>query len=150
VEKRNHYWLLDCVLALTAIALGIAALFSLLGLDVPPQSAIALGMEALLCAVALGAGVLFAGLLWRDRRQTPLRKQIRAHQERHALMLRRESQRTAEIFAAAPPVSAPAVEGEPIPETLLVTSLTDVKAGRSVERRQQARRTAEAAVATAA
>lgn len=152
MEERNHYWLLDCVLALTAIALGIAALFSFVGLDVPPRSAIALGMEALVCAVALGVGVLFTGLLWRDRRQTPLRKKIRAHQERHALMLGRESQREAEIVVAAPPVSAPAIGEEPTPETLLVTSLTDltdVRAERSVERRQQARRAAEA-VATAA
>jgi hypothetical protein len=132
VEKRTHYWLLDGVLALTAIALGIAALFSFVGLDVPPRSAIGLGMEALACAVALGVGVFFAGLLWRDRRQAPLRKQIRAHQERHALMLRRESQRVAEIVVAAPPMSAPAVEGEPTPETLLVTSLTDDKAERNV------------------
>ena len=44
-------------------------------------------MEALVCAVAFGVGVLFARLLWRDRRQTPLRKQARAHQERRALMV---------------------------------------------------------------
>ena len=149
METRNHYWLMDCVLALTAIALGVASLFSFVGLDVPPRSAIALGMEALVCAVAFGVGVLFARLLWRDRRQTPLRKQIRAHQERHALMLRRESQRVAEVVVAAPPVSVQTVEVEPTPETLLVTSLTDLKAERSVERRQQARRPAEP-VATAA
>jgi hypothetical protein len=54
-----------------------------------------------------------------------------------------------EITIVAPPVSSERVDAKSTPETLLVTSLTDVKSERRVERRRQARRLAEAA-ATAA
>ena len=100
-------------------------------------------------ARALVVGALFAGFVWRDQRQPGRRHAVRAHQERHAMMMRRESQRLAP--AVAPQATAEPAEAKGTPETLLVTSLTDVKTERRVQRRQQARRAAEtAAAATAA
>ena len=149
MEKRNHYWVLDCILALTAIALGTTALCSFAGLAAPSQSGTALGIELFVCAAAVGVAALFAGFVWRDQRQTGRRRHaVRAHQERHALMMRRELQRGAEIGVAQPVAPAPA-EAYETPETLLVTSLTDVKAERRVQSRQQARRVEAVAEAAA-
>ena len=151
MEKRNHYWVLDCILALTAIALGTAALCSFAGVAIPPQSGVALGIEVLVCIAALAVGGLFAGFLWREQkrkqRQPGRRYSVRAYQERHALMMRREAQRLAPV-GDVQPAPATAAEAEGTPETLLVTSLTDVKAERRAQRRQ--RRAAEAKAAEAA
>ena len=150
MEKRNHYWVLDCVLALTAIALGTAALCSFAGIAIPPQSGVALGIEVLVCIAALAVGGLFARFLWREQkgeqRQPGRRHRVRAYQERLALMMRREARRLAPVGVQAAPT--PAAEAEGTPETLLVTSLTDVKAERRAQRRQ--RRAAEATAAEAA
>jgi hypothetical protein len=149
VEKRSRYWILDCILALTAVALGTTALCSFAGLAAQPQSVIALSIEALVCVAAVAVTALFAGFLWRDQRRPERRNAVRAHQERHAMMIRRESLRHPGIGVAAPTPVAPGVM-QGAPETLLVTSVTDVKAARRVHRRQQARRAAEAVTATAA
>jgi hypothetical protein len=107
-----------------------------------------LGIELFVCAAAVGVAALFAGFVWRDQRQTGRRRHAaRAHQERHALMMRRESQRT--VSGAAEPVAPASAEAYETPETLLVTSLTDVEAERRVQSRQQARR-AEAVAEAAA
>jgi len=143
VDKRNHYWILDCILALTAIALGTAALCSFVGVAVPPSGWLS-SIEVLVCVAALVVGALFAGFAWREQRQPGRRHAVRAHQERHALMMRRASQQLP-VIGEAEPAPAPSAETKDTPETLLVTSLTDVKA----ERRKQTRRSEEA-VATAA
>ena len=145
MEKRNHYWVLDCILALTAIALGTAALCSFVGVAIPPRSGIALSLEALVCVAALVVGALFAGFVSRDQHRPGRRHAVRAHQERHAMMMRRESERFAEVRIAQPESAEPAQTPE-TPETLLVTSLTDVEAERRVQRRQRARLAAEATV----
>jgi hypothetical protein len=139
---RNQYWVLDCIIALTAVALGSAALCSFVGVAMPSLPGPALSVEALLCGVGIVGGLLFAGYVWRDHRYaargTNIRS-LRAHQERHAKMLERASHRAGEVAVAAPesrePGKAPAT-----PETMLATSLTSYKAGRSV--RQNGRRTA--------
>jgi hypothetical protein len=148
VEKRNQYWLLDCILALTAIALGAAALCSLVGVAVPPQSGIALSIEVLVCVAALVVGALFAGFMWRDQLRPGRRHAVRAHQERHAMMMRREAQRFAPVAVPQPAESAPA-EAKATPETLLATSLTDVKAEARAQRRHVRRATEEVAVTAA-
>ena len=51
------------------------------------------------------------------------------------MMMRRESRRLAET-GAAEPAPAAHIDTTSTPETLLVTSLTDVKAERRVQRRQ--------------
>ncbi|PWT70947.1 MAG: hypothetical protein C5B46_08965 [Proteobacteria bacterium] len=149
VEKRNHYWILDCILALTAVALGTAALCSFVGIAVRPQSAMAVSIEALVCVAALVVGGLFAGFLWRDQFQPGRRHAMRVHQERHALMMRRESERLAPVgVPELEAATSPAAEGTP--ETLLVTSLTEIQAERSVTGQRQARRAAEEFTANAA
>jgi hypothetical protein len=133
--------------------LGTTALCSFAGLAALWQSEVVFGLELFFYIAAVIASSLFIGFVWRDGRYIPRRNQIRAHQERHAMMLSRESQAVEEITIVAPtPVAAEADEPakvDEVPETLLVTSLTDVVAERSVQRRQQARRAAEA-LATAA
>jgi hypothetical protein len=141
VDKRNHYWILDCILALTAIALGTAALCSFVGVAVPPSGWMS-SIEALVCVAVLVVGGLFAGFLWGEQRQPGRRHAVRAHQERHALMMRRASHQSPAI-GVAETVRAASSETKDTPETLLVKSLTDVKAER------RGRRTEEA-VATAA
>jgi uncharacterized iron-regulated membrane protein len=148
VDKRNHYWILDCILALTAIALGTAALCSFIGVALPPRLGWVSSIEVLVCVAALIVGALFAGFVWREQRQPGRRHAVRAHQERHALMMRRASQLPA--IGVAEPAPVASAETKDTPETLLVTSLTDVKAERRVQRRQQARKAAEAVAATAA
>jgi hypothetical protein len=147
VDKRTHYWILDCILALTAIALGTAALCSFAGVAMPPSGWLS-SIEVLVCVAALVVGALFAEFVWREQRQPGRRHAVRAHQERHALMMRRASQQLPAI-GVGEAVPAASAETKDTPETLLVTSLTDVEAERRVQHRQRARR-AEEAVATAA
>ena len=148
MDKRNHYWILDCILALTAIALGTAALCSFIGVAGPLQSGWVSSIEVLVCVAALVIGAVFAGFVWREQRQPGRRHAVRAHQERHALMMRRASQQLPAIGVAEPvPTATSETKGRP--ETPLVRSFTDVQAERRTQRRQQARR-AEEAVATAA
>lgn len=148
MEKRDHYWVLDCILALTAIVLGTAALCSFAGLALPPQSGFALGAEALLCGVGAGISLLFAGFLWRDDRRLPRRQAVKAHQERHAMLIRRELGLTGlSVIAREPAKPAKTVE---TPETLLVTSLPEAKAQRRVQRHRQASRRTLALSAAAA
>jgi len=149
VETKNRYWMLDCILAITAIALGTTAVCSFAGLAVPSSSGATLAVEVLICGAAIGVGLLFAGFVWRDHNEAMRATDFRAHQELHARFMKRVAPRPAVISVAAPAPIAPAKTVE-TPETMLVTSLTNVKAERRVQRRQQARRPAQAVVATAA
>jgi len=152
VETRNRYWMLDCILAITAIALGTTAVCSFAGLAVPPQSGMTLAVEVLICGAAIGIGLLFAALVWHEHREAMRVSEPRSHQELHARFMKRVAPRIVEIPVVAPvPFAADeSANAYEVPETLLVTSLTDVKTERSVQRRQQARRAAEKAAATAA
>jgi hypothetical protein len=149
VETKNRYWMLDCILAITAIALGTTGICSFAGLAVPSPSGATLAVEVLICGAAIGVGFLFAVPVWHDYREAMRAADFRAHQELHARFMKRVAPRAAVIGVAAlaPTVPAKAVE---TPETMLVTSLTNVKAERRVQRRQHARRPAQAVAATAA
>jgi len=148
VEKRTYYWVLDCVLTLTAVALGTAALCSFAGVVLPTQSGLTLGVEAVLCGAGAGIGLLFAGFLWRNHPRLPRRQAVKAHQEQHAMMIRRELGMTGlSVIASEPAKLARIVE---TPETLLVTSLTGVKAQRRAQRRHPASRHALAVSGAAA
>src|ERR1700746_3910081 len=105
VETKTRYWMLDCILAITAIALGTAALCSFVGAAVPAHSALVSSIEVLVCVAALVVGALFAGFVWRDQRQPGRRHAMRAHQERHAMMMRRASQ-VLPAFGVAEPTPA--------------------------------------------
>jgi hypothetical protein len=146
VEARNHYWVLDCILALTAVVLGGAALSSFAGVAVPPGSWVTTGAVALVCGAGAGVALLFAGFVWRESRRRPQRGAARLHQERHAMMIRREHG-MAGLSIVGTPAAKPA-EASETPETLLATSLIDVKAKQHSQQRR--RRAPRRAVAVAA
>jgi len=138
---RNHYWILDCVIALTAVVLGMTALCSFIGVALPSLPGAALSAEAVLCGMGIAVGLLFAGYVWREHRyagrNTSIRS-LRAYQERHAKMLERASP-PRETLVVAPESIEPAKAPE-TPETLLATSLTTHK----MERRERHTRRAAA------
>jgi len=145
---RNHYWLLDCIIALTAIVLGTTALCSFIGFAMASLPGTALSAEAVLCGMGIIVGLAFAGYVWREHRDAARHtsvRTLRAYQERHAMMLKRASNRAAEIPVAVPESHEPATARE-TPETMLVTSLTNVKA-KSGKTRKQARRAVAVPVA---
>ncbi|HTR58636.1 MAG TPA: hypothetical protein VMM27_10715 [Casimicrobiaceae bacterium] len=150
METRNHYWLLDCILALTAIALGTTALCSFAGVA-ESESVLVFAAELLACVAAVIASSLFIGFAWHDHRANERAADLRAHQELHAAFMKRIAPRIVETPVVAPePVAADeSPKADEVPETLLVTSLTDAMAERSVQRRQQARRAVEAVAAAA-
>jgi hypothetical protein len=144
---RNHYWVLDCIIALTAVALGTAALCSFVGVAIPSLPGPALSTEAVLCGLGIAAGLAFAGYAWREHRRaapgTNIRS-LRAYQERHARMLDRASHRAGEVSTMTPESREPVMTHE-TPETMLATSLTSYKTERRVQR--HARRATVAAAA---
>ena len=134
---RNHYWILDCIIALTAVMLGTTALCSFVGLAMPSLPGMALSAEGVLCGMGIMVG-LFAGYVWREHRDTARRvsvRTLRAYQERHALMLKRASNRAVEIPVVVPESHEPAIARE-TPETVMATSFTKVKAERAKYRKQ--------------
>jgi len=145
---RNHYWILDCIIALTVVMLGTTALCSFVGLAMPSLPGMALSAEGVLCGMGIIVGLLFAGYVWREHRDAARRvsvRALRAYQERHALMLKRVSNRAAEIPVVAPESHEPATARE-TPETVMATSFTNVKAERA-KYRKQARRAVAVPVA---
>lgn len=146
METRNHYWVLDCILTLTAVVLAAAALCSFAGIALPPQSGIALAAKAVLCGVVAWIGLLFAALVRRDHHGLPLRGAVRLHQQLHAMMIGRERGMTGlSVVTCAAAKPQKALE---TPETLLATSLIDRKATHHHQQRRH--RAVRRAVALAA
>ena len=145
---RNHYWILDCIIALTAVMLGTTALCSFVGLAMPSLPGMALSVKGVLCGMGILVALLFASYVWREHRDAARRtsvRTLRAYQERHAMMLKRASNRAAEIPVVVPESPEPAIARE-MPETVMATSLTNVKAERA-KYRKQARRAVAVPVA---
>jgi hypothetical protein len=94
MRARSQYWILDCVLALTAIALGTVVMCAVMAVALPSQSGIALGAQAVVWARALAASLLFIAVVWQDQ-PGPGPAQVRAFQANHANMLKRVSRRSA-------------------------------------------------------
>jgi hypothetical protein len=130
METRN-FWILDCVIALTAIVLGATGLCSFALLAMTPRGGAALGVEALVCAISLALGLVFARFAWRGRHEGRAGDVVR-----HARVLRLAMERRGRRRPVAAAFRA-------TPETLLATSLVGVRAGRG----RQLRRAMAAALA---
>jgi hypothetical protein len=130
METRN-YWILDCIVALTAIVLGATGLCSFAVLAMMPRGGATLSVETVVCAFSVVLGLVFARLAWRARREGRPGDVLR-----HARLLRQVLERHGRRRAVARAFRA-------TPETLLATSLVRVRA----ERGRQIRRAMAAALA---
>ena len=126
----RHYWILDCIVALTVIVLGATGLCSFAVLAMPSGSA-AMSVEALVCAASLVLGFAFARFAWRSRREGKPGDILR-----HARALRRAFERWGRRRRIV-------ATGGATPETLLATSLVKIRAWRG----RQLRRAIAAALA---
>ena len=130
MDTRN-YWILDCVVALTAIVLGATGLCSFAVLAMMPRGGAALSLEALVCAASLVLGFVFARLAWRSRRDGRPGEVLR-----HTRILRQVLERRGRRRAVS-------TASRGVPETLLASSFVRVRADRS----RQIRRAMAAALA---
>jgi len=129
MDTRN-YWILDCIVALTAIVLGATGLCSFAVLAMMPRGGAALSVEAVVCAASLVLGLVFARFAWRSRREGRPGDVLR-----HVRLLRRAVERQGRRRTRGHSLT--------LPETLLATSLVKVRA----ERSRQMRRAMAAALA---
>lgn len=142
MEPKNRYWILDCILALTAIVLGTTALCSFAEAILPAQWGINLSVQVLICVTGACIGLRFAGFVWWDHYEASRAAGIRPHRELQAMSLEPVVPHAAAIPVVSPVSDSPAetVETQDLPEAPLVTSLTKARVERAVKSRRQRRR----------